>query len=709
MKGVFVLTKNYLMMKKSHFIYALNLFMVLVIVIFLTSCSEDVIEREEEAKIETETNPSNVIPGRYIVIVSKEPAVKNQKAAAILEELTGEVNKMTGAVVKMKYSQSLTGFAAYLNEKQVALLKKDKRVTAVYEDRLIYLEETNIQEYPIWGLDRLDQRDGLLDRVYAYNATGTGVNAYIIDSGIRYSHSEFEGRASLGVDLVKEYPDESYDVDDPDLEPGNDCGGHGTHVAGTVGGKHYGVAKGVNLISIRVFSCRGITSASRVIQSVDWVTENAIPPAVVNMSLGGGAFEPLDTAIENSIATGINYVLAAGNNDSDACEFSPARTPGALTVGASRINNYRAHFSNYGECLDLYAPGMDILSAAITDDISSVVKSGTSMAAPHIAGLAALFLEKNPDASPATLHEEIIKNSTPGIIEGVSAGPNNLAHSLWEPVQFIPPTPPNLNLRAIGIKDKGSNRIYLVWEPTDDPFVSIYKNGTYFARWYNTGEYSLEGKGNGSANFHICEEHYDNCSQVVTPNYDDDSGFEPNRPPKAYFTYEVNNLTVTFTDASFDEDGEIITRRWFFGNGYYYGGSNTTFDFTYTNPGTYQVQLDVIDNHQAQDTYIETITLTIEDPGDPGDPDPTDPSPGVIELSATGYKVKGAWQTDLSWSPAGTSTQVDIYRDGGFLARVNNTGTYTDVTGFKGGGSLTYEVCEAESTITCSNVVTVNF
>ncbi len=683
-----------------------NLFFALAGFLIFFSCSDDKqFEKEEEAQIEDLGESEKLIEGQYIVIVSTEPAIKNQKAALVLDELTGEVNKMAGASVKMKYSQSLTGFSATLSEKQVSILKKDKRVSAVYQDRLIYLEETTTQEYPQWGLDRLDQREAYLDRAYSYTATGSGVNAYIIDSGIRYSHTEFEGRATLGVDLVKEYPDETYDVDDPDLEPGNDCGGHGTHVAGTVGGKLYGVAKDVNLISVRVFSCRGITSSSRVIQSVEWVTENAILPAVVNMSIGGGAFDPLDAAIENSIATGINYVISAGNGNSDACNYSPARSPSAITVGATTIDNYRAHFSNYGECVDVYAPGVDIISAAINDDISSTIKNGTSMASPHVAGLAALYLENNPDASPAILHNAIIENSTPGLVKGVPSGNNNLAHSLWEPVDFTAPPPPNLNLRAIGIKEKGSNRIYLLWEPSNDSFVHIYRNGSYFARWYNTGEYSLAVNGNGKENFKICEENYDNCSEIVSPNFDDDSGFEPNKPPTSSLSYVADGLEVRFTDNSTDADGTIISWTWFFGDGYYSTMQNPI--HTYPEPGTYRVELQVMDDLRASSYYIEYITLTIDNTGNPDPTDP-DPTPGDIELSARGYKVKGAWNSDLTWSPAGTTAKVDIYRDGTFFRNVDNTGSFTDATNFKGGGSLSYKICEAGTT-TCSNEVTLQF
>ena len=497
------------------------------------SCSKDSLESQPVEDLDLTSSIANskgrskVVKDQYIVILSKKPAKADPRAEVALEALTKEVGNMSGAKLKGTFRLALTGFTAKLNERQLVKIKKDPRVLSVTPDQYIELEAedvntTNVQGYPLWGLDRIDQREAIMDRAYSYTATGNGVNAYIVDSGIRYSHDEFGGRAGLGVDLVKLFPDEEYDEDNPDLEPGNDCHGHGTHVAGTIGGKTYGVAKGVNLISVRVFSCVGITSESRVVQAVEWLTANAELPAVVNMSLGGGVYEPLDLAIENSIQTkGISYVISAGNSNDDACNYTPARTPGAITVGATDVNNFRASFSNFGDCLDIYAPGYNIISASYQDDTSAVANSGTSMAAPHVAGVAALYLEKNPGVTPTQLQNEVILNSTQDVIKNIPSGPNRLVYSLWEPVDFTPPTPPDLNLRVIGIDQKSVNQYYLVWDPTDDAQVEIYKNGDYLGRVNNTGEFTFNSKATGKQidSFHICEVNYNNCSAEVAADF----------------------------------------------------------------------------------------------------------------------------------------------------------------------------------------------
>ncbi|WP_051205383.1 S8 family serine peptidase [Salinimicrobium xinjiangense] len=682
-----------------------NLLFVFISLFLIYSCSLEPLEQEEIETIDLvadDVGNSGIIEDQYVVLLSEKPGKMDSRALEILESIVAEVRSTPGARMKGVYKHALTGFAAKLTPAQVQKFQKDPRILSITPDRIIELEsidETSVvtvQEYPSWGLDRIDQRESLLNRAYSFTATGSGVNAYIVDSGIRYSHTEFEGRAKLGVDFVRLYPDEEYDVDDPEIEDGADCSGHGTHVAGTVGGKNFGVAKAVNLISVRVFSCRGITSESRVIQAVEWITANAIQPAIVNMSLGGNGYEPLDVAIENSIATGINYVLSAGNSNSNACDYSPARTPSAITVGASMIDNQKASFSNFGDCLDVYAPGTKIVSASHIDDSSVRELNGTSMAAPHVSGLTALYLEKNTAATPAQVHTAVLENATKDAIQNVPSGTTSLVHSLWETVEFTPPSPPDLMLKVYGFKEKNMNTIYLVWQPTEDPYVNIYRNGSSIGGMYkNTGEFKIETTGKNSDTFQVCEVNYSNCSAEVVPDYDGSADFEPNQPPIADFTYEINDLEVTFTDTSTDEDGTIIKWRLYFGDGYYTTTGN--FVYTYKEPGNYVAKLTVTDNHEQSSTVYKEITVgTIS------------PSPEEIVLSATGYKQQGKWRSDLSWTPAGTSAKVDIFRDGSFYESTENNGTYKDITNFKGGGSLTYKVCEA-GTANCSNEVTVQF
>lgn len=687
--------------------HSLIRFVLLSSAALILSCSNEPVENIENSELEASVSRSaansKLVKDHYIIILSKKPAKADARAEAALEALTKEVGNMPAARLKNVYRSTLTGFAAKLNERQVDKLKKDERVLAVYPDRVVELENTgytddpnttNVQEYATWGLDRIDQRENVMDRAYAYSATGSGVNVYIMDSGIRYSHEEFGTRATLGIDLVKLYPDEQYDQDDPNLELGNDCNGHGTHVAGTVGGKMYGVAKDVNLVSVRVFSCIGRTTWSRIVQAIEWITDNAVKPAVVNMSLGGGIYEPIDMALETSVSQGIHYVVSAGNSNDDACNFSPAGTPGAISVGATDIDNYRSVFSNFGDCLDVYAPGRNISSASHKDDLSSTSKSGTSMAAPHVAGLAALYLQKNPLTTPAQLQNEIVLNSTLDVIKDVPAGPNRIVHSLWEPVVFSPPTPPALNLRVIGVDQKGGSQFYLVWDRTDDPAVEIFRNGSYMTRTSNTGEFGFSSKGKGSDTFMICEMNYQNCSAEVVADFSE-TDFVPNQPPTAAFSYEVNDLQVSFFDESTDSDGNIVRRNLYFGDGYYTTRESPT--YTYREPGVYTVELWVTDDHENSSVARKEITVGTIPP----------PSEG-IKLTAVASKAKGQWQSELSWTPAGTSAQVDIYRNGIFLSTVANTGSFTDSMSFKGGGTLTYKVCEA-GTNTCSNEVMLQF
>jgi subtilisin family serine protease len=290
-------------------------------------------------------------------------------------------------------------------------LSNDPRVIFVEQDSIM---EANItQSNPPWGLDRIDQRDLPLSQTYSYTTTGAGVNVYIIDTGIRRTHTQFGGRAFIGFDAIG------------DGQNTNDCNGHGTHVAGTVGGSTFGVAKGVRLFAVRVLSCNGSGSNSGVIAGVNWVTSNHIDPAVANMSLGGGASTALDSAVRNSIAAGVTYAVSAGGSNTNAANFSPARVAEAITVGSSTISDARSSFSSFGSVVDIFAPGSSIPSAWFTSDTATATLSGTSMASPHVAGVAARILQGNPGASPATVRNEIVNNATLNRLTGIPTGTSN--------------------------------------------------------------------------------------------------------------------------------------------------------------------------------------------------------------------------------------------------------------------------------------------
>jgi subtilisin family serine protease len=364
--------------------------------------------------------PEEPVPGQYLFSFNEElvAPIHVQEAA---EKLTAE----QGGTLQQVFDSSILGFVASgLDDEKALAIAADYRVKAIAQDGYVKLEST-FQTNPIWNLDRIDERAKALNKGYEQQATGLGVNAYVIDTGILATHSEFTGRLKPGFTAIA------------DGKGTTDCQGHGTHVAGTVGGTTWGVAKAASLYPVRVLDCAGRGTNSGVIAGVDWVTKNHKKPAVANMSLGGGANSMLDEAVRKSILAGVTYVVAAGNSNLDACTFSPARTAEALTVGASDINDRRAAFSNWGACVDIFAPGVDIKSAWHTgNDVTNSIQ-GTSMASPHVAGVAALYLEKNPTATPAQVTKAILDGSTPNLVADPKGSPNRLLYS-----SIIPPAPP---------------------------------------------------------------------------------------------------------------------------------------------------------------------------------------------------------------------------------------------------------------------------
>ncbi|GLY07340.1 S8 family peptidase [Actinoplanes sp. NBRC 101535] len=341
---------------------------------------------------------ADAIPGSYIVVLKSGA----QQA---------EVSQAYGAAVRRSFGTALNGFEATMSETQAKRLAADTDVAYVEQNQVVRLNAT--QSNATWGLDRIDQRARPLSTTYTYPVTASNVTAYIIDTGIRYTHNDFGGRATFGYDAVG--------------TGGVDCNGHGTHVAGTVGGTTYGVAKAVKLVGVRVLNCSGSGTTAGVVAGINWVTSNAVKPAVANMSLGGGASTAIDNAVASSISSGVTYAVAAGNNNANACSYSPARVPTAITVGATTNTDARASYSNYGSCLDIFAPGTSITSDWYSSNTATNTISGTSMASPHVAGAAALVLSRNTSYTPAQVASALTSNATPNVVTSPGTGsPNRL-------------------------------------------------------------------------------------------------------------------------------------------------------------------------------------------------------------------------------------------------------------------------------------------
>jgi subtilisin family serine protease len=339
---------------------------------------------------------ATAIPDSYIVVL--QPGAKT-----LASSVGGQVRQQLGII---------NGYEAKMSQAQAKRLAASPGVAYVEQNQTISLNAT--QNNATWGIDRIDQRNRPLSTTYTYPTTASNVTAYIIDTGIRYTHNEFSGgRATAGYDAVG--------------TGAVDCNGHGTHVAGTVGGTTYGVAKAVRLVGVRVLNCSGSGTTAGVIAGVNWVGQQTARPAVANMSLGGGVSTTLDNAVNNAISRGITFALAAGNSSANACNSSPSRVAAAITVGATTSTDARASYSNYGTCLDIFAPGSSITSAWYNSNTATNSISGTSMASPHVAGAAALVLSRNPSYTPTQVRDSLVNNATTGVVTNPGTNsPNRL-------------------------------------------------------------------------------------------------------------------------------------------------------------------------------------------------------------------------------------------------------------------------------------------
>lgn len=400
--------------------------------------------------------------GRYIVALKKSDFSIAAMAGVEVEHALPRAER--------KFELALQGGVYRLSADQAEAVAKNPQVKYIEKIQKYYAVAA--QANPTWGLDRLDQVSLPLNKSYSYDDSGVAVNAYVIDTGIYFNHADLQGRASSGIDLVDKDDDAS------------DCEGHGSHVAGTIASATYGVAKNAKLIAVRVLDCQGSGDTEGVVAGIEWVAAHHVKPAVANMSLGGGASQAIDDAIEAAVKAGVTFVVAAGNENTDACSKSPARSPSAITVGASTDADARASFSNYGKCVDLFAPGQNILSLAISSPTATETLSGTSMASPHVAGVAALYLSKHPSALPAEVSAAIVGGASPNKVSNPGAlSPNLLLNTLFISGQKPPIDPDPVgdlkdNVPLSGLSGaKGSQKFLTFIVPANSASLEVTLSG----------------------------------------------------------------------------------------------------------------------------------------------------------------------------------------------------------------------------------------
>ena len=542
----------------------------------LSACGENAPVSAPLAAPPAARSTGAAIPGQYIVLF--KPAL-----AADLASNATRVQSEYGGVVERIYSPAINGVVMQIADDAADALRADPRVLLVEQDQVV--SKSTVQTNATWGIDRIDQRTRPLSTTYSYVANGTGVTVYILDTGINFGQADFGGRAVKGTDVVT---------------PGGtatDCDGHGTHVSGTVGSATYGVAKNVRLVAVRVLDCFGDGTVSGVIAGIDWVTNNRVLPAVANMSLGGSASTALDNAVQSSINMGVTYAVAAGNSTANACTQSPARAPNAITVGATTITDGYASYSNFGSCVDILAPGSSITSWWLGAGPNTI--SGTSMASPHVAGAAALYLQTTPGATPLQVRNALVNNATPNVITSVPAGTPNLLLYTGFIAANLPPTasitapvdgssvPQGTSVTFTGSgsdpEDGALSGASLVWTSNRDGQIGT---GTTFSRSnLSVGQHVITLRATDAQG----------ASGTATTNITITQG--NNQAPVARFTWSCPGMQCTMDASTSTDDVGIVRYSWNWGD------------------GRTENRVSPIAKNTWQVASIYTVTLTVTDGG----------------------------------------------------------------------------------------------
>ena len=549
---------------------------------------------------------SDTIPGHYIVLLKKD--VKDVDAA------TEELMWNRRSAIEQTYRYALKGFAAKLSQAQADSISRNPKVALVQPDIRVKAQAATIQSDPDWGLDRMDEHAYPLDDRYAYGATGAGVNVYVIDGGVRLTHEEFGGRAHFAFDAFG--------------GSGTDCQGHGTHVAGTIAGGTYGVAKKANIYSVKVLDCNGNSELSKIVAGVDWVTGHRKLPAVANMSLGSVANSIFDDFVRESIASGVTYVTSAGNDNSSACNQSPARVSQVITVASTDPNDYRSSWSNYGSCVDIFAPGNSITSAFNTSDYATRVMGGTSMASPHVAGAAALYLSVHPSASPSTVQSALLANSTYGYVKNASGSPNRIIYtgfitSSSTTTSDPAPTTSDGSTSSSGSSDPTASFTYSCSGTTCtfDASTSTAPLGVLARTWmFGDGSQAGSAKvtktyasaGTYTVKFYIYDlkMNYALVTKSVTTGTSGTGSETTATSPTSSTTwsYKCGTNRVCDFDARALEDAGGYAFSWYFGDGTQAGSSHVS-EKWYAKSGSYTVKMTMV-----KDGKVVTIQKTVSVP-----------------------------------------------------------------------------------------------